>query len=88
MSIMSSTHHYQSIHQVSRIYLEWFWRYFADNISSIFLKGHNSGKGHNLDEREKKNTCQLFFMINSYMKFQNPSMHGSKVMLCIKKHAM
>ena len=24
-------------------------------------------------------------MKNPYMKFQNPSMHGSEVMLCIKK---
>ena len=24
-------------------------------------------------------------MGNPYMKFQNPSMHGSEVMLCIKK---
>ena len=39
-----------------------------------------------------KNTCQLFFfffffffMKNPYMKLQNPSMHGSEVMLCIKK---
>ena len=27
-----------------------------------------------------------FFMRNPYKKFQNSSMHGSKVMLCIKKH--
>ena len=25
-------------------------------------------------------------MKNPYMKFQNPSMQGSEVMLCIKKH--
>ena len=27
-------------------------------------------------------------MRNPYIKFQNPSKHGSKVKLCIKKHAM
>ena len=49
----------------------------------IFSKGHNSGKGYNPDGR--KNTCQYFFMKNPYMKFQNPSMHGSEVTLCTKK---
>ena len=48
-----------------------------------FLKGHNSGNGHNPDR--KKKTC---FMRNPYMKFQNPSMDSSKIMLCIKKCAM
>ena len=63
------------------------FRYFADKISSIFFsKGHNSGKGHN--PNGKKNTCQLFFIRNQYMKLQNPSMHGLEVILCIKKHAM
>ena len=42
-----------------------------------FSKGHNSEKGHNLDM--KKNMGQLFFMRNLYMKFQNPSIHRSKV---------
>ena len=27
---------------------------------------------------------RYFFMQNPYMKFQNPSMHGSEVMICIK----
>ena len=36
--IRSSTNHYQSIHQVSRLYLEWFWWYFADKISSLFFQ--------------------------------------------------
>ena len=51
-----------------------------------FFKGRISGKGHNLDE--KKNVVSYFFMRYPYIKFQNPSMHSSKVMLCIKKHAM
>ena len=39
----------------------------------IFSKGHNSGKGHNLDG---KNICvSYFFMKNPYMNFQNPRMH-------------
>ena len=33
----------------------------------------------------KKIRVSYFFMKNPYMKFQNPSMHGSEVMLCIKK---
>ena len=41
----------------------------------IFLKGRNSRKGDNSDK--KKNKGQLFFQGNPYMKFQNPSMHGS-----------
>ena len=49
----------------------------------IFSKGHNSGKGHNPDG--KKTRVSYFFMKNPYMKFQNPSMHCSEVMLCIKK---
>ena len=33
----------------------------------------------------KKIGVSYFFMKNPYMKFQNPSMHGSEVMLCINK---
>ena len=33
----------------------------------------------------KKIYVSYFFMKNPFMKFQNPSMHGSEVMLCIKK---
>ena len=40
--------------------------------------------GDNSDK--KKNIGHLFFMRNPYMKFQNISIHGSKVMLCTKKH--
>ena len=36
--------------------------------------------------RWAKNMCQPFFFIrNPYMKFQNPSMLSSEVMLCIKR---
>ena len=45
-------------------------------------KGHNSGKGHNPDGGKK--CVSYFFLRNPYMKFQNPSMHSSEVMLCIK----
>ena len=52
----------------------------------IFSKGHNARKGHN---PEKKKICvSYFFMRNPYMKFQSPSMHNSKLMLCMKKSAM
>ena len=60
------------------------FRYFADKIAvTFFSKGHNSGKGHN--PVNKKICVSDFFIRNPYKKFQNSSMHGSKVMLCIKK---
>ena len=84
--IRSSTHQYQSIHRFQSSSLNSFW----DNLLTIFhpyffSKYHNSGKGHNPDEK-KKYVSAIFFMGNPYMKFQNPSTHSSKVMLCIKKH--
>ena len=47
----------------------------ASDFVRIFSKGHNSRKGDNSDK--KKNVCKYFSMRNPYMKFQNPSMHGS-----------
>ena len=39
----SSTHHYQSIHQVSRLSPQQFLRYFADKVNlPKITKGHNS----------------------------------------------
>ena len=35
--------------------------------------------------KEKKDRSSIFFMRNPYMKFQNISRHGSKVMLCTRK---
>ena len=49
----------------------------TQDFQILFSKGHNSEKGHNLDV--KKNMGQLFLMRNLYMKFQNPSIHRSKV---------
>ena len=46
--------------------------------------GSNSEKRHNTDEKKKKCVTYIFIR-NSYMKFQNHSIYGSKVMLCIKK---
>ena len=84
--IRPSTHHCQSIHLVSRLHLEWFWRYYADKISSIlFQRAITQERGIIL---MGKNMSAIFFMKNSNMKFQNSSIHGSEVMLCIKKHAM
>ena len=60
-----------------------FWAILLTLFIYIFSKGHNSGKGHNPDG--KKTRVCYFFMKNPYMKFQNSSMHGSEVMLCIKK---
>ena len=48
----------------------------------IHIFSMKSGKGHNPDK--KKKCVHYFFMRNPYVKFQNPSMHSSKVMLCIK----
>ena len=39
--------------------------------------GDNSGK--------KQNTGNVFFVRNSFIKFQNFSIHSSKVVLCTKK---
>ena len=50
----------------------------TQDFQFLFSKGHNSEKGHNSDM--KKNMGQLFFfMRNTHMKFQNPSIHRSKV---------
>ena len=43
----------------------------------LFSKGHNSEKGHNSDM--KRIRVNYFFMRNTYMKFQIPSMHHSEV---------
>ena len=50
----------------------------------ILSKGHNSGKGHNLDEKKYVPAiCSCEIHIWNF-----PSMHCSKAMLCIKKHAI
>ena len=64
-------------------YMKFHMRYFADKISSIcFQRAITSERGIIL---MGKICVSDFFMKNPYMKFQNPSMHGSEVMLCIKK---
>ena len=85
--IRSSTHQYQSIHWVSRLYLEWFWRYFAEKPLSIFFQRAKTQK-RGIIWMRKKNMCELFFHEKSIYEFQNPSMHCSEVMLCIKMQAM
>ena len=49
----------------------------------LYLKGNISKMGDNSDK--KKIRVTYFFMRNPYMKFQNISIHGSKVMLCTRK---
>ena len=49
----------------------------------FYLKGNNSKMGDNSDK--EKIPVTYFFMRNPYMKFQNISIHGSKVMLCTRK---
>ena len=43
--------------------------------SDFFKKGHNSRKGDN--SGKNKTSVGYFSMRSSYMKFQNPRMHGS-----------
>ena len=45
---------------------------------TLFQKGRQLGQ-------EKKYWVSYFSIRNPYMKFQNPSMHGSEDMACIKK---
>ena len=49
----------------------------TQDFQILFSKGHNSEKGHNSDM--KKIWVNYFFMRNTYMKFQIPSIHHSKV---------
>ena len=50
----------------------------------FLTKEHNPRKGRNIDKKNK--ICvNYFFTRNPYMKFQNPSKHGSKVILGTKK---
>ena len=49
----------------------------TQDFQILFSKGHNSEKGHNSDM--KKIRVNYFFMRNSHMKFQNPTIHRSKV---------
>ena len=58
-------------------------RYFADKISSIFFQRAITQERAIL--LKGKICISYFVMRNPYMKFQNPSMQGSEVMLCIKK---
>ena len=50
----------------------------TQDFQILFSKGHNSKKGHNL-AIQKKIRVNYFIMRNVYMKFQNPSIHRSKV---------
>ena len=52
-----------------------FERSCWQDFVQFFSKGHNSRKGDNLDK--KKIRISYFSMRNPYMKFQNPSRHGS-----------
>ena len=61
-----------------------FFRYFADKIASIFFQRAITQKRGIILSR-KKIHVSYFFMRNPYKKFQSSSIHGSKVMLCIKK---
>ena len=49
----------------------------TQDFQILYSKGHNSEKGHNSDM--KKIRVNYFFMRNVHIKFQNPSIHGSKV---------
>ena len=49
----------------------------TQDFQILFSKGHNSEKGNNSDM--KKIWVNYFFMRNVHKKFQNPSIHRSKV---------
>ena len=51
----------------------------------FYFKGNNSEMGDNSDKKKKKYTSPFFFKGNPYMKFQNISIPGSKVMLRTRK---
>ena len=67
----SSPISWPSFKPLSQILFEISWR---QDFMLIFSKGHNSRKGDNSD---KKKIWVSYFSMNPYMKFQNPSMHGS-----------
>ena len=50
---------------------------FTQDFQILFPKGHNSEKGYNF--YMKKIWVNYFFMRNVHMKFQNSSIHRSKV---------
>ena len=52
----------------------------------FYYKGNNSEMGDSSDK--KKIQVIYFFMRNPYMKFQNISLHGSKLMLYTIKQQM
>ena len=45
------------------------------SLEMLVSKGHNSRKGDNSVKKKKR--VSYFSMRNPYMKFQNPSVHGS-----------
>ena len=69
-----------------------FFSYFADKISAIFFQRTITQERDIILLRKKYVSAIFFFfffffffMMNPFKNFQNSSMHGSKVMLCIKK---
>ena len=84
--LRSSTHHPLSSAYCFNIIAQMIFEIsFLQNFIAIFLqRGITQKKGYNPDK--KKINVNYFFMRNPYMKFQKPSMHCLKVMLCAKKH--
>ena len=80
-----STHCYQSILKFQGSSFNSFFRCFARNISlKCFQRAITQERGIILI---RKKICVIyFFKRNPHMNFQSPSMHSSKLMLCIKKH--
>ena len=54
----------------------------TQDFHTLFSKGHNSEKGHTCNSDLKKIWVNYFFMRNVHMKFQNTSIHCSKVNRC------
>ena len=77
----------QSVYQNQGSSLNTFWDILLMRFQCYFIKrGNNSKMGDNMDKKKIRFTN--FFMRNPYMKYQNISTHGSKLMLCKIKQKM
>ena len=76
--IRSSTHQPQPVYQIWRLKLKYFSRYLAHKIFKFCFQREITQK-RGITQTRKKIRVNYFFMRNLYMKFQNPSIHRSKV---------
>ena len=79
-----STGHPLSADQVSSPYLEYFSNISLTRFHSDYFQSGITPE-REITRTRKKIRVSNFSMRNTYMKFQNRSMHGSLDMACIKK---